>query len=79
MYQLQLMEAAAYLPAHSGAAPFALAKRPPWAAGEGSRVPNSGSQRMLVAKAVEAVAVEGQVLEPEGLLSVRWFQEPGHH
>jgi hypothetical protein len=34
---------------------------------------------MLVAKAVEAVAVEGQVLEPEGLLSVRWFQEPGHH
>lgn len=67
------MGVAVHLPAHLGADPLALEKRPPRAAGEGSQVPNSGSKRLLVAR-----AAEGQALEPEGLMSVRWFQELGH-
>lgn len=73
MYQLVLKAAAVYLPAHSGVDPLALEKRPPRAAAEGSQVPNSGSKRLLVAKAAEE-----QALEPEGLMSARRFQELGH-
>ena len=79
MYQLTLMAAAAYLPPHSETDPSALAKQPPQAVGEGSQVPNSGSQRLLVARAAEVVtAAEGQALVPEGLMSVGRLQELGH-
>jgi hypothetical protein len=75
VYQLQLvlMAAAVYLPARSGVDPLALEKRLPRAAGEGSQVPNSGSKRLPVAKAAGE-----QALEPEGLMSLRWFQGLGH-
>lgn len=78
MYHLELMAAAAYLLGHSGVDPLALVKRPPQAAGEGSQVPNLGSQRLPVAKAAGFVAVGGRALEPQGLVSARWFQELDH-